>query len=202
MRLTMELSIRQYHPSDLPALFQVCLLTGSNGVDATALYRDPELLGRYFVEPYVTFEPELCSVLAIHGLPCGYILGTHDSATFATRCERDFFPVLRDRYSPPPDTDASMDAWVIRLIHTGFPANSIQEQYPAHLHIDILPKAQGQGWGRALMTRFIAQLHDRAVPGLHLRVGKANTEAIDFYKRLGFKLLNETERTVLYGQRL
>lgn len=198
----MEFSIRQYHPSDLLTLSRVCLLTGANGEDARALYEDPELLGLYFVAPYVTFEPELCFVLTIDGRPCGYILGTRDSASFAARCERDWFPVLRRRYARPANTDKSLDAWVIRMIHAGYGVSNIPDRYAAHLHIDILPNGQGQGWGRALTNRFLGRLQDDRVTGLHLRVGKANVRAIGFYERLGFELLDETEKTFLYGQRL
>ena len=29
--------------------------------------------------------------------------------------------------------------------------------YPAHLHIDLLPELQGQGFGRALIRRLLAR---------------------------------------------
>src|SRR5262245_63083228 len=37
--------IRPYRPSDLDALYRICLLTGDDGQDATSLYNDPRLLG-------------------------------------------------------------------------------------------------------------------------------------------------------------
>src|SRR5262249_24287047 len=100
----MEFTIRPYHPSDLTALYHICLLTGDNGQDASGLYRDPDLLGRYYVAPYAVLEPELCFVLTRGGTPCGYILGTRDSAAFREHCEREWFPILRERY-PLPEAD-------------------------------------------------------------------------------------------------
>ena len=63
----MDFAIRPYHPSDLCALYRVCLLTGDSGQDASQLYRDPELLGHIYVAPYAVFEPDLCFWSYRHG---------------------------------------------------------------------------------------------------------------------------------------
>ncbi|MGB1253694.1 MAG: GNAT family N-acetyltransferase, partial [Candidatus Promineifilaceae bacterium] len=85
----MSFDIRPFHPSDLPALYRICLLTGDNGDDATLKYSDPELLGHYFAAPYAVFEPELCFILTHEGQPVGYVLGCLDSAEFYQKCERE-----------------------------------------------------------------------------------------------------------------
>jgi hypothetical protein len=36
--------IRPYRPSDLDALYRICLLTGDEGQDATSLFADPHLV--------------------------------------------------------------------------------------------------------------------------------------------------------------
>src|SRR5262245_27568185 len=141
----MTIAIRAYHPSDLYALYQICLRTGDIGADATHVYQDPKLLGHCFAAPYAVFEPDLCFVLTNDGAPCGYILGTRDSVAFAERCDRDWFPVLRARYPLPSPDDRSQDADLIRYIHAGKWINPDVAAYPAHLHIDLLPIAQGQG---------------------------------------------------------
>ena len=38
-------------------------------------------------------------------------------------------------------------------------------EYPAHLHIDLLPELQGQGWGRRLIDTLVAALRERGVRG-------------------------------------
>ena len=38
--------IRPYHPTDLTALYRICLGTGDSGQDAAHLYRDPDVIGR------------------------------------------------------------------------------------------------------------------------------------------------------------
>jgi ribosomal protein S18 acetylase RimI-like enzyme len=58
--------------------------------------------------------------------------------------------------------------------------------YPAHLHIDLLPAYQRAGHGRALMDRLLTTLADRGVPAIHLTMLTTNTPARAFYDRLNF----------------
>ena len=60
------------------------------------------------------------------------------------------------------------------------------DAYPAHLHIDLLPALQGQGFGRRLIDTLRAALAARGVPAVHLGLDPANTAARAFYDRLGF----------------
>jgi ribosomal protein S18 acetylase RimI-like enzyme len=198
----MTFTIRPYHPSDLYALYRICLHTGASGADASSLYRDPELLGHFYAAPYAVLEPDLCFVLTCDGGPCGYILGTRDTAAFVERCEHDWFPVLRSRYPLPEPADQSPDAQVVRRIHAGRPANPDLAAYPAHLHIDLLPSAQGQGWGRRLMHTFLERLRELAVPAVCLSVGTANQRAIRFYERVGFERIKVYDTAIAFGRQL
>ncbi len=61
------------------------------------------------------------------------------------------------------------------------------ERFPAHLHIDLLPEAQGQGLGRALLRDAATRLVAEGVPGIHLAYDSANPGAAAFYDRLGWR---------------
>lgn len=198
----MPFAIRSYHPSDLYALYRICLRTADSGNDASQLVNDEELFGHFYAAPYAVLEPDLCFVLLHNGTPSGYILGTRDSQAFQERCEQEWFPPLRERYPLPPDTDQSLDASVIRRIHTGTRHNPDLAAYPAHLHIDLLPIGQGQGWGRMMMQTFLARLRELQVPAVHLGVGRRNTRGIAFYERVGFHVIKSSESGVLYGMHL
>jgi ribosomal protein S18 acetylase RimI-like enzyme len=77
------------------------------------------------------------------------------------------------------------------------------DDYPAHLHIDLLPRLQGQGMGRRLIETLIAALRERGIPGLHLGLDAANTSARAFYDRLGFvELPSSTAEVPVLGMRL
>jgi ribosomal protein S18 acetylase RimI-like enzyme len=196
-----DFQIRPYHPSDLTMLYRICLLTGDSGQDASQLYQDPELLGHLYAAPYAVLEPTLCFILTHLEAPCGYVLGTKNSEDFWGRCEQEWFPILRKRYPHPAENDSSKDARLIRSIHRDQRGSSYPD-YPAHLHIDLLPIAQGQGWGRKMMATFLDKLRDLNVSGVELGVGKRNSRALGFYEVMGFVRLEETERSYAYGLKL
>ncbi len=198
----MDLRIRKYHPSDITTLYKICLLTSNKGNDVKEFKEYPDLLGHLFVGPYVTLEPELCFVLLKDYEPCGYILGTKNSNEFHNQCETKWFPPLRKRYMLPEQTDKTRLANIKRVLHKGHKPKDNFKLFPAHLHIDILPIAQGKGMGKKLMLEFMNELKRHDVQGLHLEVGKANTNAIDFYKHLGFDIIKEYEFSIAMGIRL
>ncbi len=189
----MEFKIRPYHSSDLSRLYDICVQTGDGGRDVTSDYPDPDLLGQFYVAPYAVLQPDLCFTLTGDGVPCGYILGTRDSEQFARRGEQEWWPVLRERYPLPVPEDNTPNAWMIRAIHQGYRTHPDVAAYPAHLHIDLLPDAQGQGNGRKMMERFLARLRELHIPAVHLGVGRRNERAIAFYQRMGFHLIAEQE---------
>ena len=74
--------------------------------------------------------------------------------------------------------------------------------YPSHLHIDLLPRAQGQGWGRKLMTTLLGELKERGSAGVYLGLGRSNKRAFQFYKKTGFSTLVEKTNEIYMGQKL
>jgi ribosomal protein S18 acetylase RimI-like enzyme len=197
--------IRPYRPDDLGAVYEVCLKTGNAGSDASALYEDPLLLGHVYVGPYVTLEPELAFVLEDEGGVCGYALGARDSKAFARRLIEAWWPPLRSRYPDPPGPAESWSPtqhlWH-RLHHPESEPPAALDAYPSHLHIDLLPRAQGRGHGTRMMDRLLTALRGFASPGVHLGVHPDNARAIAFYGKLGFARLpggpaRETDTLVL-----
>ena len=194
-------AIRPFHISDLTSLYRICFETVFGGAEEMARYTDTDLLGHFYAAPYAVLEPELCFVLTLDGAPVGYVLGTANSAAFRAACEAGWFPPLRERYPLPDASNRSRDAGMIRLIHRGHSADLELPDYPAHLHIDLLPVAQGGGQGRKIMERFLETLRAKGVPGVHLGVGRINANAIGFYERMGFQKLEESELAITFGMR-
>jgi len=195
-------TIRPYHPSDLTALYHICLATGDSGQDGTHLYQDPNLLGHYYAAPYALLEPALSFILTRDGEPCGYVLGTLDTERFGKRCEDAWFPPLRARYPLPATEESSRDAQIIRAIHRGHEQQNNFPDYPAHLHIDILPAGQGVGWGRRLIETLLTAMRDNGAPGVHLGVGGRNSRAIGFYEHVGFQRLQTMPWGLVLGMKL
>ncbi|WP_348786981.1 GNAT family N-acetyltransferase [Leifsonia sp. NPDC080035] len=189
--------VRGYAAEDEAALRRVCLLTGDAGGDATGLYADDDLLADIFLLPYLAFEPELASVLTRDGRPVGYLVATADSVGFAERYRRDWLPGFALRH-PRPARIVSFEDRILDLGHS--PEHSIGDDhvlFPAHLHIDLLPEAQGRGWGRLLVRRLLAALRSAGVPGVQLGVGERNVGARAFYRRLGFAPLPSAPQNAL-----
>ncbi|RMI07116.1 GNAT family N-acetyltransferase [Cellulomonas triticagri] len=184
--------LRPFATCDLPGMSRVCLLTGDAGADATPVYRDPDLLGHVYATPYPVADPGLTWVVTDgSGAVVGYVVGTADSQGFARWQEQHWWPALRERLPRPEDVDhATRDHELLRVVHDGATYDpAVTDRYPAHLHIDLLPAAQGRGLGRALITTLRDALRERGVPGLHLGVSGGNTGAIAFYERVGFTVV-------------
>lgn len=199
-------TVRPYQPGDLEALYRICLETGDNGEDATALYRDPKLLGELYAAPYAVREPELTFVLEDGGGVCGYILGAFDTRAFDGWLEHTWLPPLRAKY-PQPTGDP--EGWTRdeRIMNEFYEDRSDNDdllaEYPSHLHIDLLPRAQGQGNGQRLMETFLAALTDRGSPGVHLGTSPQNRRAERFYLKMGFVELKRDEpHHLTMGKRL
>ncbi|MFL6121372.1 GNAT family N-acetyltransferase [Actinophytocola sp.] len=183
----MGAKIRNYRPGEERVLYDICLLTGDSGADASGLYRDPLLLGEVYVGPYLRFAPSHAWVGVDARGVAGYVLGVPDTLAFEAECERSWWPALRARYPLSRYPADSADGRIVRLIHNPSPAEpDVVERYPAHLHIDLLPRLQGQGDGRRLLTTLLAGLAAAGAPGVHLGVSTANQRAVGFYRRMGF----------------
>lgn len=74
--------------------------------------------------------------------------------------------------------------------------------YPAHLHIDILEKGTGKGNGTMLMKTLLNSLKEDGVKGIMVGVAKDNIGAFNFYKKMGFEVLEENEGGYTLGQSL
>jgi GNAT superfamily N-acetyltransferase len=138
----------------------------------------------------------------------GYVLFTSDTRKFEALTEERWWPRLRETYPyPPPDApsdkmkaaDTEKDVHFFKLFHNTetmwkAPASAVAYS-PAHLHIDLLPAAQRQGWGRKLIGRVVAHFRERnagmtqeeRVHGVWIGMDARNEEARKFYMKIGFK---------------
>ncbi|WP_030442217.1 GNAT family N-acetyltransferase [Actinoplanes subtropicus] len=196
--------IRPYRPSDLKAVYDICVRTADGGEDARGHYSDDDLVGDVFAGPYVRLEPELAFVIDDGGEAVGYVLGTADTEAFVRRYTAEWLPSLGDKYPAPPAPPRTASEEMIAVLYD--PGRMLVPgldlaAYPAHLHIDLLPVVQGRGYGRKLIERFTGALD---VPGVHLGVRTTNVKARGFYARLGFEPLpvRDPGRTTYLGLRL
>jgi ribosomal protein S18 acetylase RimI-like enzyme len=210
MQKRSDCRIRAAQPGDERGAYYVCLKTGNHGDDAEALYLDdPDALGRIYVGPYLAFEPELSLVLDDADGICGYALGAFDSRAFYARYDAEWRPAICAQ-TPEPTGDPRR--WTpsqrVHYVyhHPTYLCPEPYTDYPSHLHIDLLPRAQGRGYGRRLLARNLETLRRRGSAGAHLAVSALNTRAIAFYRHLGFRELTragpEDDVSIFMGMRL
>lgn len=198
-----EPHIRPYRPGDLAALYEICLRTGNAGDDASALVEDGRLFGELYAAPYAVLEPQHVFVIDDGaGRVEGYVVGALDTADFEARCEEEWWPPLRIRH-PLDRAGTRLDDLLIALIHHRIPHDpTVLATHPSHLHIDLLPSAQGAGWGRRLMTTLFDALARAGSPGVHWGVSTRNERALGFYRHLGFDELRPAGAAHTFGTRL
>lgn len=181
------LEIRPYRPTDRADVYDICVRTADAGGDARGRYSSDALMPDVYAGPYLEYAPELVSIVATSDgdRAVGYLIGVADTADFVDWHRTNWLPRFAARYAGEPRNDDEAG-----VIGAGLRPERMLiaelEEFPAHLHIDLLPEAQGQGLGRTLIDGLRDELHKRGVSGLHLSYSPQNTGAAAFYARLGF----------------
>lgn len=196
----MAATIRAYQTGDLDALYAISLATGLAGGDASALYRDPRMMGHIYSAPYAVLSPSTAFVVEDDQGVAGFIVGVADTTAFEARLENEWWPALRRQYAEPSGPPASWDADGSRCFMIHHPSRTppaVATAFPAHLHMNLLPRLQGEGVGPRLLKRWLAAV---PVGGIHVGVNAQNIGAERFWRRLGFDRLEASNaRTIWMG---
>ncbi|EJC78782.1 acetyltransferase [Rhizobium leguminosarum bv. trifolii WSM2297] len=193
--------IRPAIEADIDALFDICLKTANGGEDASALYSDPHLPGYIWSVPYLKFARDFAFVLVQGNRPVGYVVGVPDTRRFDNDLEANWWPFVRQQIADltatlPRDADA-----IERIQNPRDGTTWLEDDYPAHLHINILPGLQAGGWGRRMISTELEALRNHGVAAVHLGVDPNNERARGFYRHLGFSEL-ERDGSVAFAMRL
>lgn len=186
--------IRPVRSEDVDALYAISLATGFEGGDSSHLYDDPKLMGHIYSAPYAVLEPQLAVVVEDFQGVAGFAVGAIDTLEWEDRLEKEWWPQLRLRYADPCET--LQDSWMpderrAFMIHhpTRTPAG-IADRYPAHLHMNLLPRVQRSGLGAKLFEKWRGIAAEYGVKGIHVGVNRANKRAIRFWGKIGFAELS------------
>ncbi len=196
-RLEATVTVRAATLADAERLAHICLVTGAAGSDATGLFSNDATLADVYATPYVRGPGCFALVWDADGEATGYVVGTTDTVAFQQWFVDDWWPQRAALH--PPRTAG--DAWL--LPSASDPRRMLVPQvaeYPAHLHIDLLPSQQRKGAGRQLIDAAVAHVRDSGVAGVHLVAERVNHAAQAFYPRVGFIPVAEDETTVTFGR--
>jgi len=200
-----DVIIRSYRPGDEAAVEAITYRTGFKGEDLTGrgFVSDRWLCFLTSIYYYVRYEPAHFFVAVDTGKDAvvGFIGGTTDTGTQEKNFAKKIIPriALRMflftiwRYPSSFWTLMKMTRMLGSLGDRKTIVAAIQSEYPAHLHINLLPEYQGQGVGTRLMRHFEAHLIDQGLKGVHLNTTNHNRKAVPFYHKMGFTVVSETE---------
>ncbi|MCH5198865.1 MAG: GNAT family N-acetyltransferase [Oscillospiraceae bacterium] len=184
------MTIRPYESKDRDNVRFVCLNSeGPCDMDEKGQHFILTTYCDYFIEK----EPQNCFVAA----------NENDDAVGYIICAESYDPyrlVFIDEYVERIDEadighrQGALNSTVLQ--------NKYKNEYPAHLHIDLLPEYQRMGLGSKLVDTLCAHLKGKGIPGVMLTVGSQNNVGQSFYKKYGFTVLEESPGDVAFGIKL
>jgi len=177
--------IRALESGDEAALSEICLKTADLGEDGSALYSSPILPGLVWAVPYLHGPTATGLVVADGKDALGYIVGAFDTERFEAWQTESWWPEARLRLGPFKPQTLSDRAALAEM--SAEPLPQFARDYPAHFHIDLLPGARSHGFGRRLIVGFCDLAKASGAGGVHLGVARRNTNAIGFYRHMGFQ---------------
>lgn len=198
-----EIIIRKFIPTDEKAIENITYRTGFKGagLEGRDYFNDRHLFYLIFIAYYARFEPEHFFVAeeTESQQVVGFICGTFDTEKKASRFNRlmlwrIFLRAIFFTSWRYPKTMLTSLKLAFMLIHEPAIADlevDLQEQYPAHLHINLLPEYQRTGTGSRLITTFENHLRSHGVQGLHLGTSSRNTKAVPFYEKHGYQIIED-----------
>ncbi len=183
------MKIRKFLPKDYEQVVNICIMDKDD--------THPEELWEYvkimFCHYYIEQEPDCCFVAVDdNDVPFGYIYGAKDFDNYY----KNFQPYLK-KISEINSSLYLADAQVEIYNHKIY-----KDEYPAHLHIDLLPGTRSTGTGSRLMESFCEYLKSLGIEGVMLIVGYENEGARRFYEKNGFRLLDCKKSGAAYGKKL
>lgn len=178
--------LRPYRSDDLDALYHICLVTGDSGRDASPLHNHPKLIGHLYAAPYAVIEPDQVLVAEDNLGVAGYIVGTYDTDRFAQKLEDQWWPALRAQYAAVEDLTEADSRRVAAIIKPHRTPAELVARFPAHIHMNLLPRLRGQKVGTRLLQRWVDAARLAGVSGIHLGANAGNSGGIAFWKSGGF----------------
>ena len=140
------------------------------------------------------------------GRNCFVAANEDDEAIAYIICTEDFDnyrKIFVEEYIPR--LDENMQVWGFNAKKGADGSTKLQEKYkkdfPAHLHIDVLPEYHRQGIGHKLVDALSAHLKAKGVCGVMLTVGSKNERGKSFYNKYGFEFIEQDGDDVAFGLR-
>ena len=182
------------HPDRIKALRALCAETGDDGkpIHSSRAREFSEI----WIGPYLSYWPDWIYLLLKNSSIEGYLTGCpYSSANKVLRRAHVITSLLPKLIRRELHFSPDMKRHLKRLAHLEQSPESqfsrktrllIENEYPAHLHINLANSARGSGLGAKLLAAFEADLKKAQQHGIHVFCGKG---PLSFYEKNGFSVL-------------
>ncbi len=177
--------IRVAHPCDAAAVGGIAFETGFFGGSAARYFPAPELFSVLWAGPYFAGAGAGLWVAEDEQGVAGYVVGSPDPAGYR-RALRQVALHRAWRVTPVVAVPA-VARYLVRAARMPGPHAS-EVRFPAHLHLNLLPRLRGQRVGDALLDAHLSTLRSLGVPGVQLSTTSENRAALRLYRRHGFEV--------------
>lgn len=168
------MQIRKYRESDRDSVREICKQTAFDSYkkDPRKLETVPIMFCDYFIEQ----EPENVFVLANDDDEAvGYIICAADYEKFSRKMSNEYMQRVKN-------TRRTECMYLKVFLHF---VKQMKDR-PVHMHIDILPDYQRQGWGTKLIDTLVAHLKEQGIDHLSIISVNPNSAGFNLYKKYGF----------------
>jgi len=199
----MSIAIRPYRPADEAAVENIVYRTGfkGEGLEGRDYFNDKRLFFLIFIAYYARFEPENFFVALDESARSvvGFICGTTNTNRQEKQLAFTMFwrillrAVLVTSWQSPKTIKTLLGLARVLSDMRAQPQNpiDINGDYPAHLHINVLPEYQHMGIGTQLIQNYEDHLRCLGIKGVHLETSSRNHKAIPFYLKHGYEIIKE-----------
>lgn len=134
---------------------------------------------------YLDYYPEYAcdtSLKAVDedGTIFGYIVCSDNQEEFYSRMMKEFIPQMETM-------DPGAKKW---FEESQSLYNENSKKYPAQIHVDVLQEYQNHHAGTKLLKALIQLLKEKNVKGIMLGVDSFREQAVHFYKKNGFEIID------------
>ncbi len=140
----------------------------------------------YFIEQ----EGQNCFVAVENDRAVGYIICAENYDRYKECFDGEYLP----RFKNNDHREWARNSAVLQ--------GEYRAEYPAHLHIDLLPEYQRMGLGHKLVDTLCKHLKSKNISGVMLTAGSDNKVGRGFYEKYGFTLLEDNGDDAAYALKL